>query len=94
MGSALSAGQEQRVLIARALYQEPTILFLDEGTAHTDAALERRIMRNLRDLGLTCIYSSHRPDVIEMADQRVLLPEGRVEPGPIGYPAATRPATG
>ena len=36
MGSSLSGGQKQRVLLARALYREPSILFLDEGTAHLD----------------------------------------------------------
>ncbi len=80
MGSALSAGQEQRVLIARALYQQPTMLFLDEGTAHIDAGLELVIMQNLRELEITCVYTSHRPAIVALADQRVVLPEGRVEP--------------
>jgi ATP-binding cassette subfamily B protein RaxB len=83
MGSALSAGQEQRLLIARALYQEPAILFLDEGTAHIDEVLERQIMQNLRRLRITCVYSSHRASIIEMADQRIALPEGRVAGAPV-----------
>ena len=37
MGSSFSRGQKQRVLLARALYRRPKILFLDEGTAHLDA---------------------------------------------------------
>jgi ATP-binding cassette subfamily B protein RaxB len=36
MGSSLSSGQKQRVLLARALYRQPKFLFLDEGTAHLD----------------------------------------------------------
>jgi ATP-binding cassette, subfamily B, bacterial CvaB/MchF/RaxB len=76
MGNSLSAGQEQRVQIARALYRQPTILFLDEGTAHIDEARERLIMTNLRELGVTCVYTSHRASIIAMADQRITLPRG------------------
>lgn len=81
MGSALSAGQEQRLLIARALYQQPTILFLDEGTAHLHEALEHRIFENLRELGITCVYISHRQSVVAMADQRIELPDGTLQDG-------------
>jgi ATP-binding cassette subfamily B protein RaxB len=52
MGSSLSGGQKQRVLLARALYRRPKILFLDEGTAHLDVALERRINEALRRLDI------------------------------------------
>ena len=48
MGSSLSSGQKQRVLLARALYRRPKILFFDEGTAHLDTEKEREINANLR----------------------------------------------
>jgi ATP-binding cassette subfamily B protein RaxB len=51
MGSSLSGGQKQRVLLARALYRRPKILFLDEGTAHLDVALERPHQRRPEGLG-------------------------------------------
>ena len=71
MGSSLSGGQQQRILIARALYQCPKILFLDEGTAHVDSATEQKIMSNLKSRGLTCVYVTHNPDLLNFADQIV-----------------------
>ena len=65
MGSSLSGGQKQRVLLARALYRRPKILFLDEGTAHLDVALERRINEALRRLDITRISIAHRPEMAE-----------------------------
>ena len=60
MGSALSIGQQQRLLLARALYREPSILFLDEGTSHLDLPTELAIMQSIAELGITCIYTTHR----------------------------------
>ena len=41
MGTVLSGGQKQQVLLARALYKKPKIFFLDEATSHLDVARER-----------------------------------------------------
>jgi ATP-binding cassette, subfamily B, bacterial CvaB/MchF/RaxB len=71
MGSSLSAGQKQRVLLARALYREPRILFLDEGTAHLDVENERLINVSLRQLQMTRISVAHRPDMATGADRIV-----------------------
>jgi ATP-binding cassette subfamily B protein RaxB len=71
MGSSLSAGQKQRVLLARALYREPRILFLDEGTAHLDVENERLINASLRQLRMTRISIAHRPDMASGADRIV-----------------------
>jgi ATP-binding cassette, subfamily B, bacterial CvaB/MchF/RaxB len=71
MGSSLSAGQKQRVLLARALYREPRILFLDEGTAHLDVDNERLINESLRQLRMTRISVAHRPDMASGADRIV-----------------------
>ncbi|MEM9623255.1 MAG: peptidase domain-containing ABC transporter [Pseudomonadota bacterium] len=71
MGSALSAGQQQRVMIARCLYQQPHILFLDEGTAHIDSTTERQIMQTIRTLGITCIFITHNTDLFQLADKVV-----------------------
>ncbi|MBO9424078.1 peptidase domain-containing ABC transporter [Labrenzia sp. R4_1] len=72
MGAVFSAGQLQRLMLARALYQEPKILFMDEGTAHLDVETERAVNNSIRDLGMTRIIVAHRPETIEMAD-RVLM---------------------
>jgi ATP-binding cassette subfamily B protein RaxB len=59
MGTILSAGQQSRVLIARALYHRPKILFLDECTAHLDEATEAQVMQSIIDLEITCIFVTH-----------------------------------
>ncbi len=71
MGTALSMGQQQRILIARALYRQPRVLLLDEGTAHLDAEIERQVMQSLRDQGITCIYITHNPRLLPLADKIV-----------------------
>src|SRR5262249_36935364 len=69
MGSSLSSGQKQRVLLARALYRQPKILFLDEGTAHLDVEKEREINSKLRLLQMTRISVAHRPEMMGGADR-------------------------
>ena len=68
MGSSLSSGQKQRVLLARALYRQPSILFLDEGTAHLDIERESEINDNLRRLSMTRVSVAHRPQIASGAD--------------------------
>ncbi len=60
LGSTLSAGQRQRVLLARALYRAPSILLLDEGTANLDPAKEDAIMTAIEALPITRIVVAHR----------------------------------
>jgi ATP-binding cassette subfamily B protein RaxB len=76
MGSSLSGGQKQRVLLARALYRRPRILFLDEGTAHLDVAMEQRINDTLQKLRITRVSVAHRPETIKAADEVFLLEPG------------------
>lgn len=68
MGSCLSGGQIQRILIARALYAEPDILVLDEATSHLDAKTEERVSQNIANLAITRISFSHRSQTIKSAD--------------------------
>ena len=69
MGSCLSSGQKQRVLLARALYRRPKILFVDEGTAHVDVEMEGKIYDNLGSLSLTLICIAHRPGALAYCDK-------------------------
>ena len=67
MGSTLSGGQRQRVLLARALYRNPKILILDEGTANLDEANESLIADLIDQLPITRIVVAHRPALLRRA---------------------------
>jgi ATP-binding cassette subfamily B protein RaxB len=73
LGAALSGGQRARVLLARALYRKPQVLFLDEAFDQLDLDLERRISRGLVTLGIALVVVSHRPDTIEGAFRRLSM---------------------
>lgn len=68
MGSNLSTGQQQRLLLARALYKNSAILVLDEATANLNEPVERQILENLKSLGKTVIFASHSANVGRYAD--------------------------
>jgi ATP-binding cassette subfamily B protein RaxB len=69
----LSGGQVQRLLLARALYREPRILFLDEATSHLDQATERLVLDNLGTLGATLISVAHRRNAVATASRTIEL---------------------
>jgi ATP-binding cassette subfamily B protein RaxB len=78
MGARLSGGQRQRVLLARALYRDPAVLVLDEGTANLDPATEQAIAEVIAGLPMTRIVVAHRPALIERAERILLVAAGTV----------------
>lgn len=79
-GNGISAGQRQRILLARAIYKNPEYIFLDEATNSLDATNERLIMDNLRRYyrGKTVVVSAHRLSTIWDADQIIVMRRGEV----------------
>jgi len=83
----LSAGQRQRVSIARALVAEPGLVLADEPTAALDQSSGLAVARLLRDLaksrGVPILMVTHDPRILDIADRVVALEDGRlVEPRP------------
>lgn len=76
MGSTLSGGQRQRILLARALYRQPKMILLDEGTAHLDLEHESLVNKAVSALGITRIVIAHRPETIASANRVVRLEHG------------------
>ncbi len=78
----LSGGMKRRVLIAKALSHEPTVLFLDEPTAGVDVALRKdmwQVVRSLRDAGVTIILTTHYiHEAEDMADRIGVINKGEL----------------
>ncbi len=79
-GLSLSGGEKQRILIARAIYNDPDFLFIDEGTSSLDATNEKKIMDNLTEVfrNKTVVIVAHRLSTVKNASQIVLLEQGQV----------------
>ncbi len=78
MGAAFSGGQIQRLLLARALYRMPKILFMDEATSNLDTRLEASVNDAVKGLDITRIIIAHRPETIASADRVLELRYGKV----------------
>lgn len=79
-GNGISAGQKQRILIARAVYKDPEYLFFDEATNSLDANNERTIMENLQIFfkEKTVIIVAHRLSTVQHADNIIVLHNGMI----------------
>lgn len=79
MGSSLSGGQKQRLFLARALYRQPKILFMDEATSHLDVQLEHQVNQAINQLKITRIIIAHRPQTIVNAQRILRLHHGQLQ---------------
>ncbi len=79
-GNGISRGQQQRLLIARAVYKNPDFVFLDEATNALDANNEREIIQNLDTFleNKTTVIVAHRLSTVQHADQIVVIDKGKV----------------
>lgn len=76
--SFLSAGEKQRLILARALYQQPDFLLCDELTANMDAGTAQRVLANLRALDLGLMFITHTPQLIYRSGKMMLLKQGKI----------------
>jgi ATP-binding cassette subfamily B protein len=79
-GVGMSTGQKQRLLIARAVYKNPEMLFFDEATSALDANNEKEIIEKLDAFfkGKTVVVIAHRLSTVMNADQIVVLAKGKI----------------
>jgi ATP-binding cassette subfamily B protein RaxB len=78
IGSGLSAGQRQRILLARALYRAPSLLILDEATSHLDTWNEKLVNAAIAHEDMTRLLVAHRPETIAMAQRVITLEQGQI----------------
>jgi ATP-binding cassette subfamily B protein len=79
-GYRLSGGEKQRVALARLLLKAPSVVVLDEATAHLDSESEVAVQRALKSAlsGRTSLVIAHRLSTIREADQILVVDEGRI----------------
>ena len=81
-GLRLSGGQRQKVGLARALYNNPKLLILDEPTSNLDEAGEQQLLQTLETLGrkrsCTCIMVTHKPALLQSMDSILVMQNGAV----------------
>lgn len=79
-GMGISEGQAQRLAIARVLYTDAPVLLLDEATSALDEQIEKKVLKNIRELtDKTVIIVSHRKAVLEVCDRCVVLEDKHFE---------------
>ena len=80
-GLELSGGERQRIAIARTLYKNPNIIFMDEFTSALDSETEKKILDKLitQKRDKTIIIISHRPSTLEFCDTKFILEKGSIK---------------
>ena len=79
-GRHLSAGQRQRIALARALYGDPALIVLDEPNSNLDSAGDEALAQALsacRTRGQTIVVVTHKPNLLALADKALILSAGR-----------------
>ena len=83
--SQLSAGEQQRVAVARAIANGPQMVLMDEPTGNLDQENSQRLMRLVADMvrgeGTTCVVATHNLEIVNGAQSKVFLKSGRIVSG-------------
>jgi NHLM bacteriocin system ABC transporter peptidase/ATP-binding protein len=78
-GYNLCYGEKQKIELARALVNNPSILIIDEATSAIDFKTEFNILSNIKRRGITCIIISNRINTIKLCDQIIVLDKGEID---------------
>jgi ABC-type bacteriocin/lantibiotic exporter with double-glycine peptidase domain len=77
-GGAISGGQRQRLMIARALASDPRVILLDEATSALDNVTQAIVMRSILGQTVTRVAIAHRLTTVERADRILVVSGGRI----------------
>ena len=77
-GGTISGGQQQRIMIARALANNPTVIFFDEATSALDNVAQERVCENLEGRNITRVMIAHRLSTVKNCDLILVMQEGKI----------------
>lgn len=77
-GGTISGGQQQRILIARALANQPSMIFFDEATSALDNVTQQKVCESLAGRKITRVMIAHRLSTVQSCDYIFVMQDGRI----------------
>lgn len=85
-GSRISGGENQLLGLARAIYRNPKIIFLDEPTSNLDYKTQKNYLETIKNLGITTILIAHRREALDICNKILLMNDGTItDQGSLNY---------
>ncbi len=85
-GSRISGGENQLLGLARAIYRNPKIIFLDEPTSNLDYKTQKNYLETIKNLGITTILIAHRREALDVCNKILLMNDGTItDQGSVNY---------